>query len=192
MFFMTVAFYAPGQQSTKNDSIQIKNTITGFYTWYNKNYTKFEGFHLYSGIKTKDQPPYRINWKEVERYFAFIRKSVPQLGETFIKNQRLFFKQCDSAFKKNPEDEIPFGFDYDWFTDSQEEPQWLVDELKTAKQWVITVKGADATVEVLGSYMDNGKEMETVVLCADMKREKSKWKIAKIGCTFVVPEIREE
>lgn len=167
-----------------NDSIQIRNTINGFYNWYNKNYQKLDAFKLYSDFKIKQGPPFRINWKEVERYFAFIRRNAPQLGEEFINNQRLFFRQCDSAFKTQLEDEIPYGFDYDWYTNSQEEPQWLLDEFKKAKQWAIAIHGARATVDVLGSYEDNGKEIETVVLCAEMKKEKGKWKIAKIGCTF--------
>ena len=170
------------------DSVQIRNTIITFYNWYNKNYTKFQAFTLYTSVKTKEGPPYKINWKEAERYFIFLRTAVPGLSEAFIKNQRIFFKQCDSAFKVNTEDEIPYGFDYDWYTNSQEEPQWLVDELKKSKQWVTSVKGNDANVDVLGYYIDQGNKVETVVMCFSMKKEKGKWKIAKIGCAYTEPE----
>ncbi len=79
---------------------------------------------------------------------------------------------------------MPYNFDYDWYTNSQEEPQVLVDELKKSKQWITTVKGMDATVDVLGFYMDNGKQVETVIMCFGMKKEKGKWKIARIGCPY--------
>ena len=54
----------PEQQTTTmvqdpaKDSAAIRTVITDFYNWYNKNYTKFEKYHLYSGIKKKDAPPY--------------------------------------------------------------------------------------------------------------------------------------
>lgn len=187
--FLT-AFLSAGQTEKTNiaDSVQIRNTIITFYNWYNKNYTKFQAFTLYTGAKTKEGPPYKINWKEAERYFIFLRTNVPGLSEAFIKNKQIFFKQCDSAFKVNTEDEIPYGFDYDWYTNSQEEPQWLVDELKKSKQWITSVKGNDANVDVLGYYIDQGNKVETVLMCFAMKKEKAKWKIAKIGCAYTEPE----
>lgn len=166
------------------DSAQIHTTILTFYNWYTKNYQRFMNYNLYEGIRSKDNPPYRINWKEAERYFGFIRSSVPQLGEEFIKNLRILLKQSDSAFKADPESDMPYNFDYDWYTNSQEEPQVLVDELKKSKQWITTVKGMDATVDVLGFYMDSGKKVETVIMCFGMKKEKGKWKIARIGCPY--------
>src|SRR4051794_4285130 len=83
------------------DSANIRSVIIDFYNWYNKNYTKLMRYDLYDGIKKKDEPPYVIKWKEVEKYHQFIRDSVPGLGEQFMVNQRHFFEQCDSAFKKD-------------------------------------------------------------------------------------------
>lgn len=168
-----------------NDSAVIHTTIMNFYNWYNSNYQKFMAFKLYNGTgKLKDNPPYRINWKEAERYFNFIRSTVPQLGEAFIKSLRTLLLQSDSAFKVDTEDDIPYNFDYDWYTNGQEEPQVLIDDLNKAKQWPTSVKGNDATVDVLGFYLDNGKQVETVVMCFAMKKEKGKWKIARIGCEY--------
>jgi len=166
---------------TAKDSAAIRNTIMEFYNWYNTNDKKLQAYNLYNGIKKKDSPPYQINWEEAEKYLTFIHTSVPQLGSAFINNQRLFFKQCDSAFKVDTEDDIPYGFDYDWFTNSQEEPQVLLDELNQSKQWLIIVKGDDAHVAVKGTYTDNGKQTETTVIKVDLKKEGGKWKIAKIG-----------
>ena len=184
-FIYSVLFsYAQPGKGVNSDSALIKNSILTFYNWYNKNYAKLQTFTLYTGTKTKDSPPYKINWKEAERYFTYLRTSVPNMGEEFIKNQRIFFKQCDSAFKVDVEDELPYVFDYDWYTNSQEGPEYLVGELKKSKQWMTTINGNDATVDVLGFYMDGGNKVETVVMCFGMKKEKGKWKIARIGCPY--------
>lgn len=163
------------------DSVEIRKTVTDFYNWYNKNYTKFQVYNLYSGIKKKDLPPYKINWEEVDKYQQFIRSSAPQLGEEFISNQKRFFQQCDSAFKKDVEDEIPYGFDYDWYTNSQEDAQYLVDEINKNKPWPISITGDNAFVEVKGDLDDNGKKTESTFLTLYMKKESGQWKIAKIG-----------
>ena len=167
--------------NTARDTSEIKNTIMDFYKWYNKNYEKFAAYHLYSSIKKKDNPPYKFNWEEGEKYLTFIRESVPQLGEAFINNQRQFFKQCDSAFKVDVKDDIPYGFDYDWYTNSQEDPQVLIDELNQSKQWITTINGDEAHVSVKGTFLDNGKQTETNIISFDMKKENSTWTIAKIA-----------
>lgn len=186
--FVLVQGQARVSATEPGDSAQIHTTILNFYNWYAKNYQRLMNFKLYESIRTKDSPPYRINWKEAERYFNYIRTSIPQLGEEFIKNLRILMKQSDSAFKADTESDMPYNFDYDWYTNSQEEPQVLVDELKKSKQWITTVKGLDATVDVLGYYMDSGKQVETVIMCFGMKKEKGKWKIARIGCPYTTEE----
>jgi len=183
--FYSVTYSQPKQIA---DSVQIKTIVLNFYNWYNKNWKRLDGFRLYSGIKVKDSPPYKINWKEAERYFAFIKINMQQLGNEFINNERKFFRQCDSAFKAEPDEEMPYGFDYDRFTNSQEDPQWFIDDLKKAKQWSILFADETAHVDILGTYSDNGRELETVIMCLEMKKEKTKWKIAKIGCVYDVTE----
>ena len=167
-------------QDTSKDSAEIRSVIAGFYNWYSKNYSKLEDYHLYSSIKKKDSPPYKINWDEVEKYQNFIRRSVPQLGEEFISNQKLFFQQCDSAFKVDTEDDIPYGFDYDWYTNSQEDPQYLVNQITTDEPWIMTWAGDHAIADIQG-YPGNGKKAATTVIKLAMKKEDGKWKIAKIG-----------
>lgn len=163
------------------DSVAIRKLITDFYNWYNKNYTRFQEYNLYSSINKKEMPPYKINWDQVTRYQDYIRTSVPQLGEEFISNQKRFFQQCDSAFQANVEDDMPYGFDYDWYTNSQEDPQYLVDEINKSATWLITRSGDYATVEVKGEFDNNGKKEITTVLKLTMKKEKGQWTIAKIG-----------
>ncbi len=162
------------------DSTEIRKVITDFYNWYNTNYTKFQGYNLYSSIKKKDLPPYKINWDEVEKYQQFIRTSVPQLGEEFIINQKRFLQQCDSAFKIDVNDDIPYGFDYDWYTSSQEEPSYLLDGINKSGKWIINVKGEVASVEI-GAPDDKDYLAGSLLLYVGMKKENGQWKIAKIG-----------
>lgn len=171
---------APTQDQAK-DSTTIRKLIIDFYNWYNRNYSTFQEYNLYSSIKKKEMPPYKINWDQVTKYQDFIRTSVPQLGKEFISNQKLFFQQCDSAFKVDVEDELPYGFDYDWYTNSQEDPQYLVDEINKPTQWLITTTGDYAKVIVKGEYDNNGKKELTGLLTLTMKKENGQWTIAKIG-----------
>lgn len=163
------------------DSAAIRTVITDFYNWYNKNYAKFQEYYLYSGIKKKDAPPYKINWDAVQKYQQFIRDSVPQLGEGFLANQKSFFHQCDSAFKVDVEDDIPYGFDYDWYTNSQEDPQYLIDELNKAHNWKTTLRHHEADVAIMTWRDDNGKKTEETIIEFLMKLEMGTWTIARIG-----------
>ncbi len=168
-------------QDPAKDSTEIRKVVTDFYNWYNKNFAKFQEYALYSSIKKKDMPPYKINWDQVTKYQDFIRASVPQLGEEFIANQKRFLQECDSAFKVNVKDELPYGFDYDWYTNSQEDPQYTVDEMNKSKQWIINVTGDNAVVNIRSYYNDNGKDIESMNLKLSIKKEAGQWKIAKIG-----------
>ncbi|MCY7309755.1 MAG: hypothetical protein LH619_03165 [Chitinophagaceae bacterium] len=174
----TETVMAPG---LTKDSTAIRTVIMNFYNWYNTNFAKFQEYDLYSGIKKKDMPPYKINWDQVTKYQDFIRTSAPQLGEEFLSNQKKFFQQCDSAFKTDTQDELPYGFDYDWYTNTQEDPQYTLDEMNKAKQWIINVNGDNATTEVKGTFDDNGKQTEMTVIKLALKKESGQWKIAKIG-----------
>ena len=172
---------AEAVQNNAKDSTEIRTVITGFYNWYGKNFAKFQEYDLYSGIKKKDAPPYKMNWDAVEKYQQFIRGSVPQLGEDFLKNQKHFFEQCDSAFKVDVEDDIPYGFDYDWYTNSQEDAGYLVSEINKPLPWIFIWSGDYATVNAEGEYDNNGKKTTETAITIVMKKENGQWKIAKIG-----------
>lgn len=162
------------------DSANIRNVILDFYTWYTGNYDMMMGYQLYKGINKMDQPPYKINWDEVKRYQAFIKDSVPQLGQDFLDNQMKMFRQCDSAFKVDMADEIPYGFDYDWYTNSQEEPSYLLTGIRSSGKWIISIKGDEASVEI-GAPEDKNYVSGSLLLFVGLKKENGQWKIAKIG-----------
>ncbi|MEQ1675676.1 MAG: hypothetical protein ABL876_03170 [Chitinophagaceae bacterium] len=163
------------------DSAAIRKTIVDFYNWYDKNYMLLNNYHLYASIKKKNAPPYKINWDEVERYHQFLRLNIPQLGEEFVMNQKRFFKECDSAFKLDTEGDIPYGFDYDWYTNSQEEPSYLLKQVNKSKPWGLNWSGEYVLVDVKGNYDNNGKKEDETLVTLTMKKEGEEWKIAKIG-----------
>ncbi len=165
-------------QNKTQDSVEIRKTVIDFYTWYNGNYARFEHYDLYDGIKKKDAPPYKINWDVVKKYQAFIHDSVPDLGEEFLKNQRILFQKADSAFKVDVEDDVPYYFDFDWYTNTQEDPAFTLEDLKKSTHWTVTVKGDDATVDVKG-VDEKGTNPPYNVANLLMKKEKGQWKIAK-------------
>ncbi len=184
LFFSTFSLLTNAQRV--KDSANISSTIKAFYSWYNGNWEKLTEFKLYEGTESPDSPPYRINWKEVDRYTNWMQKNALQLDEEFYKNERMHFQYADSAFKANPEEEIPMGFDYDRFTDSQESPEWMLEEIEKATKWKFSINGNDAKVEILSApvMMEDGGEVEYIVGCIELKKRKGLWKIAKIGCTF--------
>jgi len=167
-------------KSISEDSTEIRKTILDFYTWYSRNYEKFMQFNLYSGLQKKDTPPYKINWEEVKKYQDYIRGNVPQLGEEFLKNQTVLFKKCDSAFKVDVEEEIPYYFDFDLYTNSQEDPQYLLDEIKKTDSWQIAVNNNKAAVEISGSNIP-GDQPAFSIIYIELQKENNTWKIAKIG-----------
>ena len=163
--------------SSADDSVMVRSIVVDFYNWYNANDEKLMAFKLYSGIKKEGMPPYKINWDEVKKYQDFIRASVPYLGEGFLNNQTVFFKQCDSAFKVDINDEMPYGFDYDWYTNSQEDPQYLIDEMnKKENKWEIIVNGNEASVIVY-----TPQNLDYGIVNVFLEKENDKWVIVKIG-----------
>ncbi|MDZ4795888.1 MAG: hypothetical protein SGI83_16530 [Bacteroidota bacterium] len=170
----------PATPDPAKDSAAIRAVIMNFYNWYTKEYKQLMGYNLYSGIKKQDAPPYKINWEEVEKYQQFIRSSIPQLGEEFLKNQKKMLQQADSAFKVDVNDEIPYGFDYDWYTNSQEEPSYLLDGINKSQKWIILVKDDVASVEI-GAPEDKNYVLGSLILYLGLNKQKGQWKIAKIG-----------
>lgn len=166
--------------SFADDSTAIRKLVLDFYDWYTANDEQLMKFKLYSGKKKSDEPPYQLNWDQIDLYQAFIRDSVPYLGAAFLEQQRKMFKQVDSALKASPEDEIPFGFDYDWYTNSQEDPSYLLDGIKASGKWMLQIKGDDATLEI-GAPEDKNYVSGSLLIFIGLKKENGRWTISEIG-----------
>jgi len=160
------------------DTTEIKQTVLSFYNWYGANWEKLTKYRLYQG----ENPPYKMNWSEVDRMHQYMRANVPQLGNEFISNQKLFLRQTDSAFKQDVENEIPYNFDYDWYTNSQEDPMYLIDALNSSSsRWKYDVNGDDAMVEIKGKWLDETPDPPGTLMKLAMKKENGTWKISRIG-----------
>ena len=162
------------------DSAAIRSVVIDFYNWYTKNYQQLYKYKLYSSLKKKDAAPYKINWEEVDKYQAFLKDSVPQLGDEFLINQKILFSKADSAFKVDVDGDVPYYFDYDWYTNSQEDPGYLLDGINKSNKWIIQVKGDTATVEI-GAPEDKNYISGSLLIQLDMKKENGQWTIARIG-----------
>lgn len=145
-------------------------------------------FDLYKGKDKENNPPYHINWNVVEKYFAYIRTSVPSLGEAFITWHRADFKKLDTWFKENPEEEIPAGFDYERIVGGQVGIDEALEYAFPKKgKWQVSIKGNTATVAwVFMALNYDSEEMEENKSITEFKKEKGVWKISKtIGMTEI-------
>lgn len=73
--FLYCSLAASAQLSAEQQT--IKKTFFDFLKFYQKNEAKFNSFHLYKGTGKENNPPFKMQWKEVDRYFAYLRSSVP-------------------------------------------------------------------------------------------------------------------
>ncbi len=167
-------------QDPANDSAAIRAVVVDFYNWYNSNYRKLMEYDLYSSLKKNNGAPYQLNPEEVKRYQDFIRDSVPQLGDAFLENQHTMFNKIDSAFKVDVKEDVPYYFDYDWYTNSQEDPSYLLSGIIKSRKWIINIKGDKAWVEI-GAPEEKDYLAGSLLLYLGMKKENGQWTIAKIG-----------
>ena len=181
LFFVLFLFCASTAISQKKalsaEQVACKTVVVDFYKWYKANWKKMDAFILYKGKKKKNMPPYVIDWKAVDRYFAFVRKSVPYFGETFISNEKKFFAKTQKEFDADPEGEVPAGFDYDRFVGSQEDPEYTVDQiiLYPKNKWEVKIKGEKATAIITDMHKDAGGQKSKVGLT----KENGSWKISE-------------
>lgn len=163
-----------------NDSALIRGVIIDFYSWYTGHYQQLMRYKLYSSIKNNNGAPYQLNPGEVKKYLQFISDSIPQLGDAFVANHKKLFAKIDSAFKVDVKEDVPYYFDFDWYTNSQEEPSYLLEGIKKSDKWVMSIQGDDATVEI-GSPEDKNYLAGSLLLFVRMKKENGQWTIAEIG-----------
>lgn len=177
LLFLLISLAGFGQLSTEQK--QIKQTFFSFLKFYQKNEAVFNRFDLYQGTGTEDGPPYHINWKEAEKYFAYLRKNVPFVGEAYIKAEREHFKFSDSCFKDDPAEELPAGFDYDRWAGGQESIDYTIKWYTSPKNtYEVIITGNKARLRI-GSELNPGdKPVDRIWSFVPFVREKGKWKMA--------------
>ncbi len=180
LFFLVMFFAFSAFAQLNAEQAGIKNVFFNFLAFYKKNEAKFNSFALYKGKEKDNAPPYRIQWKEAEKYFAYLRSSVPYVGEAYINTEKAHFKFADSCFKADPQEELPAGFDYDRWAGGQESIEYTYKWYTSAKnKYGITLNGNTAILKI-GSELLGGSnnEKDRYWSFVPFVKEKGKWKMA--------------
>jgi hypothetical protein len=164
----------PGKQEET-----VKQTFFSFLKFYKKNEKQFNSFKLYKSTGKESGPPYKMQWKEAEKYFAYLRKNVPYVGEAYINAERNHFKYSDSCFKADPQDEIAAGFDYDRWAGGQEDISYTIKWYTSPKnKYILTITGNTAQLKI-GSALEKGTtEKDRSWSMVPFVKEKGKWVMA--------------
>ncbi|MGB3007215.1 MAG: hypothetical protein WBC06_11940 [Chitinophagaceae bacterium] len=178
--FVTMAFLiSSGHAQLNTEQKKIKQVFFDFLKFYQKNESKFNSFQLYKGTGPENNPPYKILWKGVEKYFTYLRTSVPYVGEAYIKAERNHFKFSDSCFKDDPVEEMPVGFDYDRWAGGQESIdhtiKWYTDP---KNKYEVIIKGTKATLRIGAELYEGALEKDRSWYFVPFVKEKGKWKMA--------------
>ena len=177
--FLLILFSLPGFTQLNAEQAAIKKTFFDFLSYYKKNEVAFNTFKLYRGTGAENSPPYCIQWKEAEKYFAFLRKQVPYVGEAYIKAEKQHFKNADSLFRLYPEDEIPAGFDYDRWGGGQESVQYMYKWYTSPKnKYLVIIAGNTAVLKIGSGLWEGASENDRSWNIVPFVKEKGKWKMA--------------
>jgi hypothetical protein len=134
---------------TKNiQSENLTNKIKEFINWYGKNQPKLSKIELVNNSQNEiidSTKFYSVNFENTEKYLTEFKKS-GLFSEKYIESQRKYFKDCESNFIAEPQnDGPPSGFDYDIVMKSQDfEMSELIQDLKI-KNLSISEKTAKLT-----------------------------------------------
>ena len=175
--FLILSLNGNAQFSKEQES--IKKTFFDFLRFYQKNEVRFNSFRLYKGTGTENSPPYKIQWKEVDRYFSYLRTSVPYVGEAYIKAERAQFQYNDSCFKADPAEEMPVGFDYDRWAGGQESIDYTIKWYTSPKnKYEVIINGGKALLKIGSELWEGATEKDRSWSTVPFVKEKGKWKMA--------------
>jgi hypothetical protein len=92
-------------------------TVKDFLTWYGVHYKDVNSFAL---VNQGNGITYSVNFEETEKFLKVLKES-GFVSDAYLQNFRIYFKEADAAFKKDPVNEgPPPGFDYDIVLFTQE------------------------------------------------------------------------
>lgn len=157
----------------------IKQVFFDFLHYYQKHEKQFYSFKLHKGTGKEDGPPYRIQWKEVDRYANYLRNNVPYVGEAYIVSEKKDFKYYDSCFKADPEEEMAVGFDFDRWGGGQEEVAYMV-KWHTSKDnlYKVKIKGNKAELLIGSPPWEGATKEERQWSKVPFVKEKGRWVMA--------------
>jgi hypothetical protein len=174
---LMLSFAAQAQLNAEQES--IRQTFFSFLKFYQRNEKAFNSFVLYKGKGKDNAPPYKVQWNEAEKYFNYLRKNVPYVGEAYINAERNHFKFSDSCFKDDPTEEIAVGFDYDRWAGGQESIQYTIKWYTSSKnKYEVVIKGNTATLRIGSELYKGAEENDRSWSFVPFVKEKGKWKMA--------------
>ncbi len=177
--FIALLFALPVFAQLNAEQTAIRKVFFDFLGFYKKNEAKFNSFKLYKGTGKENNPPYKVQWKEAEKYFTYLRSSVPYVGEAYIKAEKEHFKYADSCFKADPQDEIAAGFDFDRWAGGQESIEYTYKWYTSSKnKYRVTVTGNTAVLKIGGELYAGAAEKDRSWSFVPFVKEKGKWKMA--------------
>lgn len=178
--FITMAFLiSSGHAQLNTEQKKIKQVFFDFLKFYQKNEAKFNSFRLYKGTGKENNPPFKMQWKEVDRYFAYLRSSVPFVGDAYIKAEKKHFLFSDSCFKADPEDEMATGFDYDRWAGGQESIEYTMKWYTSAKnKYEVIITGNKAVLKIGAELWEGADTKDRNWSSVPFVKEKGKWKMA--------------
>lgn len=178
LLFITSISRSNAQLTKEQDS--IKNIFFDFIKFYQKNEKKFNSFQLYKGAGEKNNPPYHVQWKEVDRYFAWLRTDVPYVGEEYIKNEQWYFKYVDSCLKSDFKNDISVYFGFDRWTELQKDVsdtlKWYFDP---NTKYEVEISADKAMIRIESPGIWEKYHCISGLLLVPFIKEKDTWKIAE-------------
>lgn len=157
----------------------IRKVFFDFLGYYKKHENRFNAFKLYKGTGKENGPPYKVQWKEAEKYFAYLRSNVPYVGEAYIKAERQHFKFADSCFKADPQEEIAAGFDFDRWAGGQESIEYTYKWYTSSKnKYKVVITGNTALLKIGAELWEGATEKDRSWSIVPFVKEKGRWKMA--------------
>ena len=177
--FIVLLFAVPVFAQLNAEQLALRKVFFDFLGFYKKNESKFNSFRLYKGTGKENNPPYKVQWKEAEKYFTYLRSSVPYVGEAYIKAEKEHFKFADSCFKADPQDEIAAGFDFDRWAGGQESVEYTYKWYTSSKnKYSVTITGNTAVLKIGGELYAGAAEKDRSWSFVPFVKEKGRWKMA--------------
>lgn len=178
LFSLLLVAVAGNAQLTKEQQV-IQKIFFNFLKFYKTNEKKFNAFQLYKGKGKDNSPPYKVQWAEAEKYFTYLRRSVPYVGEAYIKAERAHFKYSDSCFKADPTEEIAAGFDYDRWAGGQEDIEYTYKWYTAVKnKYIVTITGNTAVLKIGSELGEGTSDKDRSWSIVPFVKEKGTWKMA--------------
>lgn len=155
---------------------QESNTIVflkTFFKWYKTKFEYLDHQIFPVDMDFKSHKPYRINFKETEKYLSVL-KSSGFFSDDYIMNTRAYFKAVDEKLKKTKQNDGPVdGLDYDVIVNSQE-PESILENLEGLKLTVVKSTANYVAVKMTTKFHQNTHSLYT------LKRTGTKYLIDKV------------